>query len=106
MIAEHFQLIDGSKMDDSFLKTDFIKLYHQHGAEVNVENKKINFHFGENPKYLQICYRYLELDIEIKKVDGTSFTDTVNIRLINNGLDYVFREGRLSTWSGTEIQNK
>ena len=43
MSAEDFQLIDDSKIDVSIIKRDFINLYHQHGAEVNNENQKINF---------------------------------------------------------------
>ena len=42
----------------------------------------------------------------IKKADGTIFTDADSIRLVNNGLAYVFQEGRLSTSSGMEMENK
>ena len=38
MSAEDFQLIDDSKMDDSIIKRDFIKIYHQSGANVDAEN--------------------------------------------------------------------
>ena len=38
MSAEDFQLIA-----DSVLKRDFIKINHQHGAEVNNENQNIKF---------------------------------------------------------------
>ena len=65
MSAEDFQLIDDSKIDDSIIKRDFIKTYHQHGAEVNDENQNIKFYFEENLNYIQIGSSYLEIDIEI-----------------------------------------
>ena len=64
MSAEDFQLIDDSRTDDSFIKTDFIKIYHKHGAEVNGENQSLKFYFGENLKYKQIDNSCLQLDIE------------------------------------------
>ena len=68
MSAEDFQLIDDSKIDDSIIKRDFIKICHQHGAEVNNENQNIKFYFGENLNYIQIGNSYLEIDIEVKKM--------------------------------------
>ena len=105
MSAEDFQLIDDSKIDDSIIKRDFIKRYHQHGAEVNSENQNIKFYFGENPNYIQIGNAYLEIDILVRKADATNFADTDEIRLVNNALAYVFQEGRLSTSAGTEIEH-
>ena len=43
MSSEDFQLIDESRIDDSIIKWDFIKIYHQYGAEVNIENENIKF---------------------------------------------------------------
>ena len=65
MSAEDFQMIDGSKIDESIIKRDFIKIYHQHGAEVNIGNQNFNFYFGENPNYKKIGKGYLEVEIEI-----------------------------------------
>ena len=73
MSAEGFQLIHDSKIDDSIIKRDFIKIYHQHGAEVNNENQNNKFFFGENLIYIQIGNSYLEFDIEVKKADGENF---------------------------------
>ena len=98
-------LIDDSKIDDSIIKKDFIKIYHQHRAGVNNENQNIKFHFGENLIYIQICNSYLEIDIEVKKADGTNFANADAIRLLNNGFAYIFQEGRLSTSAGTEIEH-
>ena len=103
MSAEDFQLIDDSKIDDSIIKRDFIKLYHQHGAEVDNKNQNIKFYFGENLNYIQISNSYLEIDITVRKADGTNFTDADLIRLVNNALAYVFQEG--STAAGVEIEH-
>ena len=102
---ENFQLIDESKIDDSIMKRDLIKKYHQHGAEVNNENQNITFYFGENLDYIQIAKGYLEVEIETKKADKTKFTNADEIRPANNGFAYIFPEGSLSTSSGTEIEN-
>ena len=63
MSPEDFQLIDDLKIDDSSIKTDLIKTYHQHGAEVNNENQRIEFYFEQNVQYMQIGNGYLEIDI-------------------------------------------
>ena len=105
MSAEDFQLIDNSKSDESNIKRDFIKLYHHHGAEVNNDNQNIKIYLGENLNYKQIGNGNLEVDIELKKVDNTIFTNVDQIRLVNNGLAYMFQESQLSTSSGTQIEN-
>ena len=105
MSAEAFQLIDDSRIDDSIIKMDFIKIYHQHGAEYNKENQKNKIYFGENPTYIQLGNSYLEIDIEVRKADRTNFTNADQIRLVNNGLAYIFQEGRLSTSARREMEH-
>ena len=90
MSAEDLQLIDCSKIADTINKREFIKKYHQHGAEVNNENQIIKFYFGENPNYIQKGNGYLEIDVELKNIDDTTFTNADQIRLVNNGLAYIF----------------
>ena len=80
MSTEGFQLIDDSKIDDSIIKRDFIKIYHQHGAEVNNENQKNKFYFGENFNYIQIGNSYLEIDILVRKSDRTNFAKADEVR--------------------------
>ena len=48
MSPDNFQLIDDSKIDGSIIKSDFIEVYHQHGAEVNNENQNNKLYCGEN----------------------------------------------------------
>ena len=59
MSAEDGQLIDNEKIDDSVIKRDFIKIYHQSGANVNAENSQIEFYFGENHNFIQVGNGYL-----------------------------------------------
>ena len=87
------------------IKRDFIKIYHQHGAEVNNENQNNKFYFGKNLNYIQIGNSYLEIDIEVRKADGTNFANADEIRLVNNAFAYIFQEGRLFTSAGTEIEH-
>ena len=51
---DDFQLVDDSKIDDSIIKRDFIKIYDQSGADVNNENSNIKFYFGENHNFIQV----------------------------------------------------
>ena len=98
-------MIDDPKIEDSIIKRDFIKIYHQHGAEVNNENQNIKFYFGENLNYIQIGNAYLEIDKVVKRADGNNFSDADGITLVNNALAYVFQEGRISTSAGTETEH-
>ena len=114
MSAEDFQLIDDEKIDDSIIKRDFIKIYHQSGANVDAENSQIKFYFGENHNFIQVGNGYLELDIRIRRDDGNAFRVRVNdgdpndlIRLVNNAFAYTIHDARISTSAGLEIeQNK
>ena len=112
MSAENFQLIDDKKIDDSIVKRDFIKIYHQSGANVDAENSQIKFYFGENHNFIQVDNGYLEFDIRIRKANGDPFNiglapagDT--IRLVNNAFAYTIHDARISTSAGVETeQNK
>ena len=111
MSAEDFQLIDNEKIDDSIIKRDFIKIYHQSGANVDAENSQIKFHFGENHNFIQVGNGYLEFDIRIRRDDGNAFTIVAPgndiIRLVNNAFAYTIHDARISTSAGVEIeQNK
>ena len=105
-------MIDDSKIDDSIIKRDFIKIYHQSGANVNAENSQIKFYFGENHNFIQVGNGYLEFDIRIRKNDKADFivaNDNTNevIRLVNNAFAYTMHDARISTSAGVEIeQNK
>ena len=74
MSAEDFQLKNIEIFDDSIIKRDFIKIYHQSGANVDAENSQIKFCFGENHNFIEVGKGYLEFDIRIRRADGNAFT--------------------------------
>ena len=86
------------------LKKDFMKIYHQHGAEVNIENQHNEIHFGGNLSYIQVGNPYLEIEIEVEKGAGTTLTIADYYRPVNIEMTYIFQEVRLSRSSGTETE--
>ena len=109
MSAEDFQLIDDSKIDDSIIKRDFIKIYHQSGANVDAENSQIKFYFGENHNFIQVGNGYLEFDVRVRRADGNAFAIGLApggdfIRLVNNAFAYTIHDARISSSAGVEIE--
>ena len=43
MSIEDFQLLDNESFDNSIMKRDFLKVHHQHGAQLNQSDQKIEF---------------------------------------------------------------
>ena len=105
MSLEDFQLLDNEPFDNSIIKRDFTKIYHQQGALINQSDQNIEFIFGENNNYHQIGNGYLEFNITVRKNDTTNFHIEDPIRLINNGYAFCFKETRLSTTIGSDIEN-
>ena len=99
MSLEDFQLLENEQFDNSVIKKEFLKIYHQQGAQLNDPDQNIEFIFGENNNYDQVGNAYLEFDITISNptVNPAVFDDNSPIRLTNNGFSYVFKEARLST---------
>ena len=48
MSIEDFQILDIQPFDNSMIKRDFLKIYHQQGAQLNDADQNIEFIFGEN----------------------------------------------------------
>ena len=105
MSLEDFQLLDNEPFDNSIIKRDFTKVYHQHGAQLNQSDQNIEFMFGENNKYHQIGNGYLKFNITVRKNDTTNFHIEDPIRLVNNGYAFCFKEARLSTTIGSDIEH-
>ena len=103
MSLEDFQLIDNEPIDNSIVKRDFTKVYHQSGANLNDVNQNIEFIFGENNIYHQIGNAYLEFDITVRNTAG-NFTNASVIRLVNNAFAYCFKEASLTTTGGMDIE--
>ena len=111
MSLEYFQSIDNESIDNSIIKRDFIKVYHQQGAQLNDPNQNIEFIFGDNNNYHQIGNSYLHFDITVRKSNGDDFEVTNDvatnevIRLVNNAFAHCFKEGVITTTGGLEIEN-
>ena len=109
MSLEDFQLIDNEPIDNSIVKRDFTKVYHQSGANLNDSNQSVEFILGENNNYHQIGKAHLEFDITIRKVveipNNPNFIDTDQIRLINNAFAYCFTQATLTTTGGMDIED-
>ena len=106
MSFEDFQLLDNETFDNSIIKRDLTKIYHQQGAQLNQSDQIIEFIFGENNNYHQIGNGYLEFNITVRKNDTTTFHIEDPIRLINNGYAFCFKEAHLSTTIGCDIEHK
>ena len=105
MSLEDFQLLDNEPIDNSIIKRDFLKVYHQQGAQLNQSDQFIDFVFGENNNYHQISNAYLDFDITVRKNNNESFYYDGPIRLISNAFAFCFKEARLSTTIGSDIEH-
>ena len=106
MSLDDFQLIDNESIDNSIIKRDFIKVYHQQGAQLNNPDQNIEFIFGDNNNYHQIGNSYLQFDITLRpQIPANAFDDVSPIRLVNNGFAHCFKEGIIQTTGGMEIEN-
>ena len=109
MSLEDFQLIDNEPIDNSIVKRDYTKVYHQQGANLNDSNQSVEFIFGENNNYYQIGNAYLEFDITIRKVVAApadpNFTNADQIRLINNALAFCFTQATLGTTGSGDLED-
>ena len=101
---EDFQLIDNEPIDNSIVKRDYTKVYHQQGANLNDSNQNVEFLFGENNNFHQIGNGYLEFDITVRSTAG-NFTNASVIRLVNNAFAHCFKEATLTTTGGMEIEH-
>ena len=54
MSLEDFQLLDNEPFDNSIMKRECAKIYHQQGAQLNQSDQNIEFNFGEHNNYHQI----------------------------------------------------
>ena len=86
------------------LKEILLKIYHRQGDQLNQSDQNIEFIFGENNNYHQIGNAYLEFNITVRKNDTTNFHNDHPVRLVNNGFAYCFKEARLTTSVGGDIE--
>ena len=105
MSLEDFELLDNEPFDNSIIKRDFTKIYHQQGAQLNQSDQNIEFFFGENNNYHQIGNGYLEFNITVRKNNTTNFHIENPIRLVTNGFSFCFKEASLGTTFGSDIEH-
>ena len=106
MSQEDLQLLDNEPFDNSIIERGFTKIYHQQGAQLNQSDQIIEFVFRENNNYHQIVNGYLEFDITVQENDTTSFHNEHPVRILNNGFSFCFKEARLGTTIGSDIEHK
>ena len=104
MTLEDFQLLDNEAFDNSIVKKECLKLYHQQGANLNDPYQNVEFIFGEIDNYHQIGNSFLEFDKTVRDTAG-AFTNASNVTLTNNGLAYCFKEARLRTTGGSDFKH-
>ena len=105
MSIEDFQLIDNEPIGISILKRGLSKIHHQQGANSNDSDRIFEFIFGENNIYHQKGNSYLEFDITVSREDNANFTNIVPIKMTNNPFAFWFKEGRLFTMSGGDLEH-
>ena len=71
---------------------------------MNQSDQIIEIVFGENNSYHQIDNGYLEFYITVRKSDSTNFHYDDPMRLVNNAFAFCFKEARLSTILGSDIE--
>ena len=105
MSLQDYQLLDNEPFDNSVNKTDFLKIYHQQGAQLNQSDQNIEFTFGETSNFMQIGNAYIEFNITVRINGGINFHYDDLIRLVNNGFAFCFKEAHLSTTFGSDIEH-
>ena len=109
MSLEDFQLLDNETIDNSIIKRDYLKVYHQQAANLIDSDRNIEFIFGEINNYHQFGNAYLEYELKIEKVVAVTanrvLVDAVVIRLVNIAFAFCFKEARLSTTGGSDIDH-
>ena len=103
MSLEDFKILKNEPFDNSIVEREYMKVYHQQGAQLNDADQNIKFIFGESNNFHQIGNAYLEYDITVKN-PAAVFTDD-RIRLTNNGLAFAFQEAVLATTSGSNLEH-
>ena len=105
MSVEDFQLLDLERIDNSIIKRNFSKVNHRQGANLNNPDQNVESIFVKNNNYYQIGNAYLEFDRTVRRNDNAKFDDNSATRLIKNGFAYAFKECRLSTISGSDLEH-
>ena len=104
MSWKDFHLLDNEPLDNSIFKRDSTKIYQRQADQKNQSDQNIEFICGENNNYHQIGNAYLEFKITVRKIGTTNFHNDDPIRLVNNASLFCFKEARLTTSIGGDIE--
>ena len=109
MSIEDFQLIHNELSDNSIIKIDFIRIHHQQGGLSMNSDEKIEMNSGENNNHHLRQNAYLQCFITIAKAAANPATRVFNItdsiRLINNAFADTFKDARLPTTKGADLEH-
>ena len=67
-------------------------------------DQNVEVPFSEINNYHQVGNAYLEFNITVQKNDDTNFHHEDPVRLADNGYAFCFKETRLSTTVGSDIE--
>ena len=84
MSSQNFQLLDNEPIDNSIIESNFTKIYHRQGDQLNQSDQNIEFLFGEINNYHQIDNAYLEFNITVRNNVDTNFHFDDLVRLVKN----------------------
>ena len=105
MSLEYFQLLDTEPFDNIIKKREFLKVYHQQGAQINQSHQNIDFLYGEKNNSHQIGNSFLKFDITVRRDDTTNFHRENPIRLVSIVFAFCLKEACLSATIGSGIEH-
>ena len=88
-----------------FQKENIQKYIIKQGAQLNQTNQNKEFIFGEDNIYHQIGNRFLKFDNTVRKNETTNFHYDDPKFLVNNAFAIYFKETRLTTTIGSDIEH-
>ena len=91
MSSKKFQILDNEPVDNSIMKRDFKKVYHQQRAIQDEPDQDIEIIFGENNIYDQIRNAYLQFGITLRKADNNNFNEEA-VRMLKKLLHIVLKK--------------
>ena len=106
MSLEDFQLLDNEPFYISIKNRDFLKVYHQQGAQLNRSDQNFEFIFGEKNNYHYVGNAFLKFVKTVRKSDTTSFHYDDPIPLVKIAFGFCFKEARFSTTIGSDIEHR
>ena len=108
---ENSELIDNETYAKSFMKKDFIGIFHQQGANLDNLDQNIEFICGGNNRTHQIGIAYLQFHMKVLKADVKKFRITNDIvtnaviRLVSSDFACSLKETQMETTEGSDLEH-